>query len=105
MIWYEGGFESVNQALIVNAGADKALTLPQDTVILNGFASDDNLPLGSLLALTWSQVSGPAPVNFRTVGQPATLASLSAPGVYELRLTASDGALTSTDSVIVTVNP
>lgn len=105
VIRYQGGIEPANQAPMVNAGADQALTLPQDTVILNGFASDDNLPLGSTLSISWMQVSGPAPVNFSNAGQAATLASFSAPGVYELRLTASDGALSSTDSLIVTVNP
>lgn len=105
VIRYQGGIEPANQAPIVNAGADQALTLPQDTIILNGFVNDDNLPLGSTLSINWMQVSGPAPVNFSNAGQAATLASFSAPGAYELRLTASDGALSSTDSLIVTVNP
>ncbi|MBN8596026.1 MAG: PKD domain-containing protein [Anaerolineae bacterium] len=105
VIRYQGGIEPANQAPMVNAGADQALTLPQDTIILNGFVSDDNLPLGSTLSISWMQVSGPAPVNFSNAGQAATLASFSAPGAYELRLTASDGALSSTDSLIVTVNP
>lgn len=105
VIRYQGGIEPANQAPMVNAGADQALTLPQDTIILNGFAGDDNLPLGSTLSISWMQVSGPAPVNFSNAGQAATLASFSAPGAYELRLTASDGALSSTDSLIVTVNP
>jgi len=60
VIRYQGGIEPANQAPIVNAGADQALTLPQDTIILNGFVSDDNLPLGSTLSISWMQVSGPA---------------------------------------------
>ncbi|MBL8164236.1 MAG: hypothetical protein JNJ61_19775, partial [Anaerolineae bacterium] len=105
VIRYEGGFEPVNQAPLVNAGADQSLTLPQTTILLNGVVTDDNLPLGSVLSVSWTQVSGPAPVGFSSANQPATLATFSAPGVYELRLSASDGALVSTDSVVITVNP
>ncbi len=49
----------VNRPPIVDAGGDQSITLPTNQVSLNGTASDDGLPQGSVLALQWSVVSGP----------------------------------------------
>ncbi|HKQ04260.1 MAG TPA: LamG-like jellyroll fold domain-containing protein, partial [Blastocatellia bacterium] len=93
-----------NQPPVVNAGADQTITLPA-TASLQGTASDDGLPAGSTLTVTWSKVSGPGTVTFGNAAQASTTASFAAAGTYILRLTASDGALTSSDDVRVTVNP
>jgi RHS repeat-associated protein len=95
---------SINQGPTVNAGADQTITLPS-VATLNGTASDDGLPAGSTLAVTWSKVSGPGAVSFGNAAQAATTASFTAAGTYIVRLTATDGALTSSDDVTVTVNP
>jgi hypothetical protein len=63
---------------------------------------DDGLPSGTL-AFEWSVVSGPGPVAFETPSQPETTASFDAAGSYELRLTASDSALSSADEAMVLV--
>ena len=91
-----------NQAPVVDAGPDLPVTLP-NTATLNGTVTDDGLPAGSTLTITWSKVSGPGTVTFGSADAVVSTASFSEAGAYVLRLTASDGDLTSTDEVAVTV--
>jgi hypothetical protein len=93
-----------NQAPSVSSGADQTITLP-DTARLNGTASDDGLPTGSTLALSWSKVSGPGTVTFGNQGAAATTAAFSTAGTYILRLTATDSVLSSSAEVSIIVNP
>ena len=96
---------AANQAPTVNAGADRGVTLP-NSVSLTGTATDDGLPNPpATVTTTWSRVSGPGTVTFANANALSTAASFSTAGSYVLRLTASDSALSSTDDVIVTVNP
>jgi RHS repeat-associated protein len=92
----------VNQAPVVSAGTAQSITLPSQAV-LYGSVTDDGLP-NNTLTVTWSMQSGPAPVVFDDAAQAATTATFSAPGTYVLLLTGSDGALTSTSTVTITVN-
>jgi len=92
-----------NEAPSVSAGADQAITLP-DNAILSGNASDDGLP-SNALTVGWSQVSGPGVASFASANSTSTLVSFSSQGAYVLRLTASDGDLTSSDDVTIVVNP
>ena len=93
-----------NQAPTVNAGADRAVTLP-NTLSLAGTASDDGLPNPpATLTTTWSRVSGPGTVTFGNANALSTTAGFSAAGSYVLRLTASDSVLSATDDVSVTVD-
>jgi Bacterial Ig-like domain len=96
----------VNAAPTVSAGPDRNITLP-NTATLTGTATDDGLPSASSLTSTWSKVSGPGTVTFGNAGQPSTTAAFSLAGTYVLRLTASDGTLSSQDvlSVNVTAAP
>ena len=97
------GSGPVNQAPVVNAGADQLVTLPS-TAALSGSASDDGLPAPpATLTTTWSQLSGPGTVTFQNASALSTTASFSAGGVYVLRLTASDSVTASTDDVEITV--
>jgi hypothetical protein len=91
-----------NAAPAVSAGADQLITLP-DTSILAGTASDDGLPTGSSLTTTWSRVSGPGSVTFANAGALNTAASFTVEGNYVLRLTATDGTLSATDDLAITV--
>lgn len=89
-----------NQAPIVAAGIDQ--TYQQgSTVTLTGTVTDDG-PAASVTT-TWSKISGPGSVAFVNANVSSTQASFSAPGVYVLRLTASDGSLTSFDEVAITI--
>jgi parallel beta helix pectate lyase-like protein/K319-like protein len=94
-----------NVAPVVDAGPGQTITLPADAA-LQGTVSDDGLPNPpGALTTTWTLVSGPAAVAFQNASQVSTRATFSAPGNYLLRLTASDGALATSDSVLIAVNP
>ena len=95
----------VNRPPTADAGPDHTITLPTDTVTLEGTATDDGLPAGSTLAFTWTKVSGPGEVTFADAVSAATSATFSAEGEYVLKLTASDGQLSSSDTTTVTVIP
>lgn len=95
-----------NLAPLVNAGLDRTITLPINSVSLVGSATDDGQPNPpAALSYYWSQVSGPGTVTFASSTAVATSATFSAAGVYMLRLTAGDSALTGSDDVQITVNP
>jgi hypothetical protein len=89
-----------NQAPTVAAGTDQ--TYQQGTAVpLGGTVTDDG-PASSVTS-TWSKVSGPGSVVFVNANVSATQASFSAPGVYILRLTASDGSLMAFDEVTIMI--
>jgi RHS repeat-associated protein len=93
-----------NAAPTVNAGADQSVSLPASAG-LSGSVSDDGLPSGAVLTVTWTKASGPGTVTFADAHAAATTASFSAPGTYVLRLSASDTELSSSDDVTVVVYP
>lgn len=95
----------VNRPPIVDAGGDQSITLPTNSVSLNGTATDDGLPQGSVLQLLWSVVSGPGPVVFSDPTNAISTATFTTAGEYVLKLTASDGQLSASDTMIVTVVP
>jgi RHS repeat-associated protein len=95
----------VNRPPSADAGATHTLTLPSDTATLEGVASDDGLPTGSTLGTLWTTVSGPGAVVYANAGMAATAATFTEPGEYVLKLTASDGQLSSSDTTTVTVIP
>ena len=99
IVWNTG----VNQAPLVSAGPNQTVSLP-GAAVLNGSVSDDGLP-GSALTTTWSVQSGPAAVTFDDPTQAITAANFSVTGTYVLKLTASDGTLTSNSTTNVSVNP
>lgn len=86
----------------VDAGPDLTLNLGE-RANLEGVVVDDDLPRGGALILTWSQVAGPGNTEFENLGEARTTATFNAPGAYTLRLSATDGALTSADEVVVVV--
>jgi hypothetical protein len=99
-----GATQGGNQWPVVNAGADQTITLPA-TASLTGTATDDGQPdPPGALTTTWIQVTGPGTATFGTPNALSTTASFSAPGIYTLRLRATDGAAVATDDVFVTVN-
>jgi K319-like protein/parallel beta helix pectate lyase-like protein len=93
-----------NRAPVVNAGPDLSVTLPA-TAALAGTATDDGMPAGSSLTSQWSVVSGPGTVTFADANAASTTASFSVEGDYTLRLTATDGELSTSDTVAVVVSP
>ena len=97
-----------NQAPVVNAGPDLtddagglgSITLPNSGLLV-GMAVDDGQP--SPLVVSWSKVAGPGTAKFTTPSAPITSVSFDAKGRYVLRLTATDGAESSSDDVLVDV--
>ena len=92
-----------NTPPVVNAGPDQVITLPA-TATLVGTATDDGLPAGSALACAWSQVSGLGSVTFAAPTSTSTTVAFPVAGVYDLKLTCTDGLLSTSDDVVVTVN-
>jgi hypothetical protein len=103
-----GGFmleQAGNAAPTVNAGGDRTIHRPLAYATLNGTITDDGEgdPKG-FLECSWSQVSGPAAVEFVSdIHQPEVRAHFPAAGAYVLRLTAGDGELSAWQDVTVTV--
>lgn len=93
------GTTAVNQAPSANAGLDQVIVL---RAFLDGAVFDDGLPSG-FLSTSWSQVSGSGVVTFENPSAQDTAATFSTPGTYTLRLTATDGALSANDDVVVQV--
>ncbi|HWC29425.1 MAG TPA: galactose oxidase-like domain-containing protein, partial [Dehalococcoidia bacterium] len=89
-----------NEAPEVDVGPDKSITLPVNTVSLDGTVTDDGQP--DPLTQTWT---GPPGVTFLNANAVDTTATLPGTGSYVLRLTAGDGDLSAWDEVTVTVNP
>ena len=94
----------VNQPPVANAGADMTITLPLNTVNLNGASSSD--PDGTIANYNWSQASGPSQSSITSPANSSTGVSGLVQGVYvfTLKVTDNSGA-TSSDVVSVTVNP
>ncbi len=94
-----------NNPPAVSAGPDQTIDLPAPAQ-LAGTATDDGKPSSpGTLTITWSKVSGPGSVTFANPSAARTDAYFSTPGVYVLRLTASDGWATVSDECTITVNP
>ncbi|MCP5527463.1 MAG: lamin tail domain-containing protein [Verrucomicrobiales bacterium] len=92
-----------DQPPTVDAGQDLAAEAGVP-VTLNGVFQDDGLPAPpGVTTFAWSRVSGPGEVQFANPTLWITTATFTEPGVYELRLTADDGASQISDETTVTV--
>ncbi|MFE8604762.1 myxosortase-dependent M36 family metallopeptidase [Archangium violaceum] len=91
----------VNRAPVANAGADLTAN-ERSRVTLSGSASDAD---GDALTYSWTQLSGPAAVleNANTSTPSFTVPDVTSDTDMVLRLTVSDGTLTSSDTVTVRV--
>ena len=91
-----------NAAPQVNAGADQSVTLPAGAV-LDATVTDDGQPTPPTLTTAWTVVSGPDTVTFVDPAAVDTTATFASEGIYVLALAANDGALSTSDTVQVTV--
>ncbi len=91
----------VNRAPTANAGSDQTVD-ERTTVTLNGSGSD---PDGDALSYSWKQTAGPtATLSSTTVASPTfTGPEVTADTDLTFELTVSDGSLSDTDEVTVTV--
>lgn len=90
-----------NQAPVVSAGANQTITLPTNSVTLNGSGTD---PDGVIVSYQWQRVSGSGTIN--TPGSPMTLVSalLEGTSVFSLTATDNDGAI-NTSTTTITIKP
>jgi hypothetical protein len=87
----------------VYADSSRTITLPVDSVRLNGSATDTG---GRVVAWLWSEVSGPNVPVIHTEGSPSTTISGLTAGVYVFQLMVLDSAGgTGVGKVTITVNP
>ena len=68
-----------------------------------GSAHDEGLPRGKAFVAGWKMLSGPGQVTFSPPSSARTKATFSAPGSYELELTATDSEFTSRTRLNVNV--
>ncbi len=105
MLSYQRGGSNpppVNQLPVANAGADVNITLPANSVQLNGNASSD--PDGSISAYSWARVSGPTQFTINNSNIVNPLLSNLAAGTYVFRLTVTDNSgASATDDITINV--
>ena len=87
---------------IVLAAAPSATAAVATTV--SASVADDGLPNGAAATVAWSQISGPGATVLATAASATSGVTFPLAGTYVLRLTASDGQLTTTADLTVTVD-
>jgi beta-glucanase (GH16 family) len=93
---------SGNTAPTANAGADKAVTLPTNSVVVNGTGTD---PGGSITAYAWTRMSGPNTPTLTGANTANLTVSGLIAGTYVYRLTVTDnGGVTGIDDVNIVVS-
>src|SRR5678809_312166 len=97
------GCNKGNKPPIAMAGPDQVITLPTDSISLDGTASND--PDGRISEWLWTKISGPASFNIVHANDSVTKIKNLVAGVYrfELKVT-DDGGLIAKDTVQVTAN-
>lgn len=94
---------SINQPPIANAGPDQTITLPTNSVNLDGSGSAD--PDNNIISYAWTKIAGPSSFNIANANTIQTPVTNLVQGVYQFELKVTDaGALFSKDTVQVTVN-
>jgi len=92
-----------NQPPTAQAGSDQSITLPQNSVSLQGAGSD---PDGSISTFSWMQTGGPSAAALSHPSAASTTASGLVQGTYIFRLTVTDNnGASAHDEVTITVNP
>ena len=92
-----------NRPPVANAGVDQTITLPTNTIILNGSASTD--PDNNINSYLWTKISGPSSFNITNPNIVQTQVTNLVEGVYQFELKVADaGGLFSKDTMQVNVN-
>jgi hypothetical protein len=96
------GCRDGNKGPIAIAGTDKAITLPTDSILLDGSASND--PDGKIGEWHWQEISSPAhSLIVNAFGEKTIVRSLIA-GTYHFALKVTDDhGASASDTIIVTV--
>ena len=90
-----------NQTPTANAGTDQTITLPVNTVVLNGTGTD---PDGTIAVYNWVMISGPPAGTITNAASATTSVTGLVQGVYQFKLYVTDNdAATASDIMQVTV--
>lgn len=104
--WFLGNAKNLpaNANPVARAGADRVITLPLSTVVLNAGASTD--ADGSIARASWRVIQSPGGGWLQSPGSITCNANNLSQGVYRFELTVVDNrAGWSMDTIMVTVNP
>ena len=93
---------TINAAPFVYAGAQQPSAGSPTT--LEGVVRDDGLTGGGIKFTNWTKISGPGTVTFGNANVTNTTASFTLPGIYVLKLSASDGQYTNSSQVTIAYN-
>lgn len=89
-----------NNPPTANAGPNKSLAVGTTSTTLPGSGTD---PEGSAVTYSWTKLSGPAVTLTNTTSATASVSGLTNGSTYVFQLTVSDGSLSASDQVTVTV--
>jgi len=99
----EGCTAKINKPPIAVAGLDQSITLPSDSVLLDGRRSSD--PDGRISSYLWTKISGSASFNIIKPSDSITKVKALVPGTYQFELKVTDnGGLYAKDTIVVIVN-
>ena len=92
-----------NKPPIAKSGFDRVITLPKDSVTLDGSGSTD--PDSNITSYTWIKISGPLSFNIANANAIQTQVINLTQGIYQFELKVTDaGGLFSKDTIQVIVN-
>lgn len=92
-----------NNPPIANAGNDEVITLPVNSILLNGSASRD--PDGTITRWLWTKVAGPDSFAIINAFAVKTMVTNLKAGTYQFELKVTDnGGLSATDRVSIKVD-
>jgi dipeptidyl aminopeptidase/acylaminoacyl peptidase len=98
------GLKGPNRPPVANAGADQVITLPSNSVNLDGSASTD--PNNNITSYAWTKISGPSSFTIANANAAQTQVTNLIEGVYEFELKVTDAkGLFDKDIMQVTVQP
>ena len=94
----------VSMAPLAKAGPNFSITLPANSINLNGYNSYD--PDGYITSFNWSKINGPAQYNIANPSSGSTTVTNLAQGSYLFRLMVTDNTgIMADDTLMVIVNP
>ncbi|MET0462280.1 MAG: PKD domain-containing protein, partial [Chitinophagaceae bacterium] len=93
--------QAANQLPVANAGNDVTITLPTNSLTLNGSSSYD--PDGTITGYQWTRIAGPAQFTIATPTQKQTLVSNLVQGIYTFELTVTDNRGGTAKDVITVI--
>jgi N-acetylneuraminic acid mutarotase/uncharacterized membrane protein len=92
-----------NRPPVANAGPDQSITLPANSVNLDGSGSTD--PDNNITSYAWTKISGPSLFNMASANAVQTQVTNLVQGVYQFELKVTDaGSLFSKDTMQLTVD-